>query len=176
MISISIWSDPINFRPPHDQIADVNLIFKPHLFSKHFKGVFYFTSHVWMTYYNCHSNCGLLDWIITGPGRWSDPINFRSPYIQIADLNLTPSFRYSSPCLWNQLPDSHHPHANQSPSHSSHFTLAIFISTTITIHHSFTAAPGSKLACSTNPFHHTIPPQTRLPSQTLFFAFLGFLL
>ena len=55
-----------------DQIGDLaqlilgHLIFKPRLFSKHFKGIFYFNSHIWMTY--CH-HCGLSDWIITGPDR-----------------------------------------------------------------------------------------------------------
>ena len=48
--------DPINFRPPYNWIADVNLntIFKPCLFDKCFKGVFHFNSHIQMTY-NCHS-------------------------------------------------------------------------------------------------------------------------
>ena len=62
--------------------------------------------------------------------------------LKITDRSFR-SFRYASPCLWNQLPDSfrqQRPHL--SPPDSSflvdHCQLTSFVITTLTIHHPFT--------------------------------------
>jgi len=52
-VTIIVGSDwRLGYRPPYNQIPDLNLMFKPCLFSICLKIVFYFESHVWMTY--CH--------------------------------------------------------------------------------------------------------------------------
>ena len=69
----------------------------------------------------------------------------------ISSLKITDrSFRYASPHLWNQLPDS--------------FTcqLISIVITTVVIHHSFTL--GSKPTFSTNPSHLRFLLPTGLPS------------
>jgi len=85
----------------------------------------------------------------------------------ISSLKITDrSFRYASPRLWNQLPDSY-----RQPRQSCSTHLLIHLSAHLYYHHhshhssllhSFT--PGSKPTFSTNPSHLRLLLPTALPS------------
>lgn len=77
---------------------------------------------------------------------------------RLRSLTITiSSFRYTSPCLWNQLPVSFHQlYSNQFHSHSSHFSSHVSLSSLLlTFSFSLQFSSGSKLAFSTNPIPTT---------------------
>ena len=84
----------------------------------------------------------------------------------ISSLKITDrSFRYASPRLWNQLPDSFHQPRQlclDSPPHSLVSSSLLSSPLSSSILHSFT--PGSKPTFSTNPFHLRLLLPTGLPS------------
>ena len=94
-----------------------------------------------------------------------------SSSLRITDRSLA-SFRYASPCLWNQLPISlRQPHSSPSvswlPCSSSCHIFSLCQLPTFSIHNSLSFTPGSRPTFFTSLSHHRLPSGLRTDSTAL---------